>query len=157
MCYLGRVGLLQLLLVELDLGLVLATEVVQRIGKLALELPLAPVVNLHQARLVTAFGLAELLQGAAGEQGIPGLARRHNRPPNGDPFSPPPAPACSPHDPAAPAPLFPDVGRKGCRNWADCLPQGSVASSSLLAHGDGFSIVQVQMISLLVIITEILA
>lgn len=62
--YLGHVGLLQLLLVEIDLGFVLAAEVLQRIGQPVLEFTLLPAVDLHQACLVAAFRLTELLRAA---------------------------------------------------------------------------------------------
>lgn len=59
---LGVVGLLQLLLVEADLVLVLGPQIGQGVGQLALELLLAPAVDLHQAGLVPTLGLAQLLQ-----------------------------------------------------------------------------------------------
>lgn len=64
--HLGVVGLLDLLLVEVDLLLVLGPQLVQRLGQLALKLLLLPVVNLHHASLVPTFGLTQLLQTETG-------------------------------------------------------------------------------------------
>jgi len=59
--HLRPVGLLQFVLVKPDLGFVLAPQLLQGFGELALELPLPPVVDLHQPGLVAALGLPQLL------------------------------------------------------------------------------------------------
>lgn len=64
--YLGVVGLLQLLLVEVDLVLVLASQLGQGFGQLALVVLLPPAVDLHQTRGVLPLGLVQLLQTQTG-------------------------------------------------------------------------------------------
>lgn len=60
--HLGLVGLLQLLLVDVDLVLVLRPQLGQRLGQLALKLLLPAAVDLHDARLVSTLRLTQLLQ-----------------------------------------------------------------------------------------------
>lgn len=61
--HLGRIGLLQLLLVLFHLVLVLGPQVLQGICQPALKLALLPIINLHQPRLMAALGLPKLLEG----------------------------------------------------------------------------------------------
>ena len=61
--HLGRIGLLQFLLVLFHLVLVLGPQLLQGIRQPALKLTLLPIINLHQARLMAALGLTKLLEG----------------------------------------------------------------------------------------------
>ena len=60
--YLGVVGLLQLVLVHLDLELVLGPHLRQGVRQLALKVLLEPVVHLHHAGLVPPLRLPQLLE-----------------------------------------------------------------------------------------------
>lgn len=62
LCYLGIVGLLNLLLVDAELILMLATEVSQSLSQLTVELLLSTAVNFHHTRLMPTLRLAQLLQ-----------------------------------------------------------------------------------------------
>ena len=59
--YLRVVGLLQLILVHLDLELVLRPHLHQRLRQLALKVLLEAVVHLHHAGLVASLGLPQFL------------------------------------------------------------------------------------------------
>lgn len=59
--YFGVVRLLQLLLVQLDLGIVLLSHLMQGLSQLVLVLNLTPGVHLHQASFVLPSGLVDLL------------------------------------------------------------------------------------------------
>lgn len=56
------VGLLDLLLVEINLLLMLGSQLSQGLGQLALKLLLSPAVDLHYTRLVPTPGLTQLLK-----------------------------------------------------------------------------------------------
>jgi hypothetical protein len=55
--HLGRIGLLQLLLVLFHLVLMLGPQLLQSIRQPALKLTLLPIINLHQPGLMAPFGL----------------------------------------------------------------------------------------------------
>lgn len=64
--YLRVVGLLHLLLVEVELLLVLSSHLHQGLGQLALIIPLPAAVHLHNAGLLAALELTLLLQTQTG-------------------------------------------------------------------------------------------
>lgn len=61
MVYLGIVGLLNLILVHLDLQFVLATHLYQRLRQLAFKILLVPIVQFNHARLMTTLCLPQFL------------------------------------------------------------------------------------------------
>lgn len=66
--YLGAVGFLQLVLVMLHLAFMLVPQILKGISQLALKLPLAAIVNLHQASLMTPLALTQLLYKKSGKK-----------------------------------------------------------------------------------------
>lgn len=61
--HLGRIGLLQLLLVLFHLVFMLGSQLLQSICQPALKFTLLPIINLHQPGLMAALGLTKLLEG----------------------------------------------------------------------------------------------